>query len=83
MGQLLGVKGSRNVEIWSYLVYLGQIWDLGSMQHPQRQADHLQILAAGRGGDVPGFGADIVDDGLLQPGDEEMCAFVDDGLLDS
>ena len=53
------------------------------MQHPQRQADHLQILAAGRGGDVPGFGADVVDDGLLQPGDEEMCAFVDDGLLDS
>ena len=53
------------------------------MQHSQRQANHLQILAAGRGRDIPGFGADIVDDGLLQPRDEEVCAFVDDGLLDT
>lgn len=53
------------------------------MQHPQRQADHLQILAPRRGRDIPGFGADIVDDRLLQPGDEEMCAFVDDGFFDS
>ena len=53
------------------------------MQHPQGQADHLQILAACRGRDIPGFGADVVDDGFLQPGDQEMRAFVNDGLLDS
>ena len=53
------------------------------MQHPQRQADHLQILAPGRGRDVSGFGADVIDDGFLQPRDEEVCAFVDDGLFDS
>ena len=53
------------------------------MQHPQRQADHLQILAASRSRDVPGFGADVVDDGFLQPRDQEMCALVDDILLDS
>ena len=53
------------------------------MQHPQRQADHLQILAPRRGRDVPGFGADVVDDGFLQPRDEEVRAFVDDGLFDS
>lgn len=53
------------------------------MQNPQRQADHLQILAAGRGRDVPGFGADVVDDGFLQPGDQEVRAFVDDAFLHS
>lgn len=53
------------------------------MQHPQRQADHLEILAASRSRDIPGFGADIVDDGFLQPRDQEMRALVDDGLLDS
>ena len=53
------------------------------MQHPQRQADHLQILAASRSRDVPGFGADVVDDGFLQPRDQKMRALVDDILLDS
>ena len=53
------------------------------MQHPQRQADHLQILTASRSGDIPGFGTDIIDDGFLQPRDQEMCALVDDVLLDS
>ena len=32
------------------------------MEHPQSQADHLQILAPGRSRNHPGFGADIVDD---------------------
>ena len=39
------------------------------MQHPQRQADHLQVLTTSRSRDISGFGADIVDDGFLQPGD--------------
>lgn len=53
------------------------------MQHPQRQRHHLQIFTAGRGGDVAGFGAHVVDDGFLQPGDQEVGALVDDGLLDA
>lgn len=43
----------------------------------------MQILAAGRGGDIPGLGADIIDDGLLQPRNEEMGALIHDRLLDS
>lgn len=53
------------------------------MQHSQRQANHLQILAAGRGGYVSGFGAYIIDDGLLQPRNEEMGTLIHDCLLDS
>ena len=73
----------RPQSMLSYLIYLWQVRDLRPVQYPQRQADHLQILAASRGGDVSGFGADIVDDRLLQPGDQEMCALIHDGLLDS
>lgn len=51
------------------------------MKYSQSQADHLQILATSRGTDVPGLGSDIIDDALLQPGNEEMCAFVDDVFL--
>lgn len=43
----------------------------------------MQILAAGRGGDVPGLGADIIYDGLLQPRNEEMGALIHDCLFDS
>ena len=53
------------------------------MQNSEGQANHLQILAAGGGGDVSRLGADIVDDGLLQPGNEEMCAFIHDRLLNT
>jgi len=53
------------------------------MQHSQRQADHLQVLATGGGADVSRLGSDIVYDGSLQPRNEKMCAFVHDGLLDS
>jgi hypothetical protein len=53
------------------------------VQDPERQADHLQVLAARGGGDVPRLGADVEDDGALQPGDEEVGALVDDLLLHS
>lgn len=53
------------------------------MQHSQRQADHLQVLASGGGANVPGSCAHIVDDALLQPRDEEVCALVHDLLLDT
>lgn len=50
------------------------------MQHPQCQGNHLQVLGAGGGADVPGSCADIEDNSALQPGDQEMCALVDDLL---
>lgn len=53
------------------------------MQDSQGQADHLQVLTSSGGGDVTGLCADIVDDGLLQPGDQEVGALVDDLLLDT
>jgi hypothetical protein len=46
------------------------------MKDTKSQRDHLQILGSGGRGDVPGFGADIIDDGLLEPWDEEVGAFV-------
>jgi hypothetical protein len=53
------------------------------MQHPQCERDHLQILAARRGADVPRPSPDIEDDCPLQPWYQEMCALVDDLFLDS
>lgn len=53
------------------------------MQDPQGQTDHLEILAAGGGGDVARLGADIVDDGALQPGNQEVGALIDDVLAHS
>lgn len=67
----------------SYLVNLGQSLHFWPVQHPQRQADHLEILASRRGGDVARLRPDVKYDALLQPGDEEVCALVDDLLLDS
>lgn len=51
------------------------------MQDSQSQADHLQILTSGGSRDVARLGANIVDNGSLQPGNQEMRAFVDDLLL--
>lgn len=53
------------------------------MKHPQSKADHLQVLAAGSGTDIPRLGSDIIDDAFLKPRNEKMCAFVDDLLFHS
>lgn len=53
------------------------------MEDAEGQADHLQVLGAGGGGDVAGLGADVEDDAALEPGDEEVGALADDGLLDA
>lgn len=60
----------------TYLIYFGQHADLWSMQHPQRQANHLQILGASSGGDIPWLRPNIEGDGLLQPWDQEVSSFV-------
>lgn len=53
------------------------------MEHAQGEADHLQVFAASGGADIPGLGTHIVDDGPLEPRDEEMRALVDYAFLDA
>ena len=78
-------KRTRGRKSWrfAYLIDLRQLRDLWSMQDAQGQTDHLQILASSGGGDVTRFGADIVDDRLLQPRNQKMRAFVHDSIFDS
>ena len=71
------------VHIIAYLVDGGQLGDLGPVQNSEGQANHLQVLAAGGCGDVSRLGAHIVDDRLLEPGNEEVGAFVDDALANT
>lgn len=65
------------------LVNLGKGLDLGPVQHAQGQVNHLQVLAAGDCANGARLGADVEDDALLQPGDEEVGALVDDVVLDA
>lgn len=67
----------------SYLVDLGQVLDFGAVQNSQCQADHLHVLGSGGGADVSGSCPDVVDDALLQPGDQEVGALVHDLVLDT
>lgn len=71
------------VYLIAYLVDGGQLGDLGPVQNSEGQANHLQVLAAGGCGDVPRLGAHIVDDRLLEPGNEEVGALVDDALANT
>lgn len=65
------------------LVDLRQHLHFRPMQHPEGQTDHLQILAARRGRDVPRLRPHVVDDALLQPRDQEMCPLVHHLVFDS
>jgi hypothetical protein len=67
----------------AYLVDGGQLGDLGPVQNSEGQANHLQVLAAGGCGDVSRLGAHIVDDRLLEPGNEEVGALIDDALANT
>lgn len=53
------------------------------MQHPQRQRNHLQILATRRRANIPRPRPHIIHNRLLQPRNQEMCALVDYRLLDT
>jgi hypothetical protein len=53
------------------------------MEDPQRQAHHLQILAARRRRDVSRLCSHVEDDGFLQPRNKEMGAFFDNFFFDS
>jgi len=61
----------------THLVDLGERLDLGPVQDPQRQADHLQVLGPRRRRDIPRLCADVKDDVSLQPWNEKVRAFVD------
>lgn len=65
----------------TYLIDLRELGDLWSMKHSQGQADHLQVLTSRRRGNVSRLRPNVVDDCLLQPGDQEMCTLIDDLLL--
>ena len=62
--------------MWTYLIDLWQELNLWPVQYPQSQADHLQILATGCSGDVSRLRSDIVYNSPLEPGDEEVGAFL-------
>jgi hypothetical protein len=66
-----------------YLVDLGEGLDFGTVQDSESQADHLQILGTGGGGDVARLCADVVDDALLQPGNEEVSSLAHNAFLDT
>jgi len=51
------------------------------VQDSQGQADHLQILTSGGGGNIAWLGAHIVDNSSLQPRNQKMCSLVDNLLL--
>ena len=53
------------------------------MKNPQRQTNHLQILASRGRANIPRFRPHIIDNSFLKPGDEEMCSFLHDLLLHS
>jgi hypothetical protein len=57
--------------------------DVWTMQDPQGQTHHLQILTPRRRTDITRLRADIIDNRLLKPGDKEMRSLFNNLLLDS
>ena len=53
------------------------------MQYPQRERNHLQILASRCRANVPRPRADIVDNGPLQPWYQKVGALIGDLVLDT
>ena len=47
---------------------------IGTVQHTKRQRNCLHVLGSGRCGNVAWLRADIINDGLLQPGNQEVGA---------
>jgi hypothetical protein len=74
---LQGVSGVPEASAGAgYLVDLGEVLDVGTVEDTKGQRDHLQVLGSGGGRDVAGLSADIVDDGTLQPRNEEVSSLV-------
>jgi hypothetical protein len=65
------------------LIDFGEMDDVWTMQDPQRQTHHLQILTPRRRTDITRLRADIIDNRLLKPGDKEMRSLFNNLLLDS
>lgn len=47
------------------------------MKNPQCQTDHLQVFGPSSGRDISWLGADVVDNSLLEPRDEEVGSLID------
>lgn len=70
-------------EMWrAYLVNLGKQLNFRTVEDTEGQRHHLEILGASSGGDVARFGANVIDDGLLEPWDEEVRALIDDLVVE-
>ena len=81
MGKLMRLDRRKRGE--GYLVNLGESLDFGTVQDSESQANHLQILGTGGGRDVARLCADIVDDALLQPGNQEVSSLAHNAFLDT
>ena len=81
--QAMSVLFAVNSMFLAHLVNFRQSLHLRSVQHSECQADHLQILATSGCGDISRFRSYIVNDSFLQPGDQEVCAFTNDFLLNT
>lgn len=64
-------------------VYLWQLFGYRTIQDTQCDVDILQILATGYHRHIAGLRPNVKDDGTLHPGNEEVCALADNGLLDA
>lgn len=51
---------------------IGQVQGIGARQHTQRDVDHLQILGASGRGYFAGTRANVIDNGILEPGDAHV-----------
>jgi len=53
------------------------------VQDSKCQGNHLQIFASSRSRNISWFRPNIVDNALLQPGNQEVRSFIDDSFLHS
>jgi hypothetical protein len=67
----------------TYLVNPRKFLDIRSMKNPQRQTNHLQILAARCRRNISWLCSDIINDCPLKPWDKEMGSLFDDVFFDS
>ena len=71
------------IKILTQLLVQGrQVAAVWSGENSERDVHHLQVLGAGGAGDLPGAGPDVVDYGVLEPGNPEVKSFGQGVVLD-
>jgi hypothetical protein len=68
---LVVVLAERPVNLWQGI-------DARARENTAGNVDHLEILGAGERGNTAGFGADVVVDGRLEPGNADVGALGED-----